>query len=100
MLVALAPRAARAKRFTLPLARASFHVVDAPLPHPELLAAIPRLRRYARVLAGDWARADDLVQETLARAWEKRRLLTTLSNRDSDSVNRVVRESDSSKWPS
>jgi RNA polymerase sigma-70 factor (ECF subfamily) len=74
MLVALAPRAARAKRSTLPLARASFHVVDAPLPHPELLAAIPRLRRYARVLAGDWARADDLVQETLARAWEKRRL--------------------------
>ena len=74
MLVALAPRAARAERSTLPLARASFHVVDAPLPHPELLAAIPRLRRYARVLAGDWARADDLVQETLARAWEKRRL--------------------------
>jgi RNA polymerase sigma-70 factor (ECF subfamily) len=74
MLVALAPRAARANRSTLPLARASFHVVDAPLPHPELLAAIPRLRRYARVLAGDWARADDLVQETLARAWEKRRL--------------------------
>lgn len=46
----------------------------APLPHPELLAAIPRLRRYARVLVGDTARADDLVQDTLARAWEKRRL--------------------------
>ena len=46
----------------------------APLPHPELLAAIPRLRRYARVLTGDVARADDLVQDTLARAWEKRRL--------------------------
>ena len=46
----------------------------APLPHPELLAAIPRLRRYARVLVGDVARADDLVQDTLARAWEKRRL--------------------------
>ena len=45
-----------------------------PLPHPELLAAIPRLRRYARVLVGDAARADDLVQDTLARAWEKRRL--------------------------
>src|SRR5947199_5866910 len=46
----------------------------APLPHPELLAAIPRLRRYARVLTGETTRADDLVQETLARAWEKRRL--------------------------
>ena len=49
-------------------------MADAPLPHAELLAAIPRLRRYARVLTGDAARADDLVQETLARGWEKRRL--------------------------
>jgi RNA polymerase sigma-70 factor (ECF subfamily) len=47
---------------------------DAALPHPELVAAIPRLRRYARVLTGDASRADDLVQDTLARAWEKRRL--------------------------
>ncbi len=47
---------------------------DPPLPQPDLLAAIPRLRRYARVLTGDSTRADDLVQETLARAWEKRRL--------------------------
>lgn len=44
------------------------------LPHPDLVAAIPRLRRYARVLTGDATRADDLVQDTLARAWEKRRL--------------------------
>ena len=44
------------------------------LPHPELVAALPRLRRYARVLTGDLHRADDLVQDTLARAWEKRRL--------------------------
>ena len=47
---------------------------EPPLPHPDLLAAIPRLRRYARVLTGDPTRADDLVQETLARGWEKRRL--------------------------
>ena len=49
-------------------------VGDPPLPQPDLLAAIPRLRRYARVLTGDANRADDLVQDTLARAWEKRRL--------------------------
>jgi RNA polymerase sigma-70 factor, ECF subfamily len=44
------------------------------LPHPDLVAALPRLRRYARVLTGDVNRADDLVQDTLARAWEKRQL--------------------------
>jgi RNA polymerase sigma-70 factor (ECF subfamily) len=32
---------------------------------------IPRLRRYARALTGDAALADDLVQDTLARAIEK-----------------------------
>jgi RNA polymerase sigma-70 factor (ECF subfamily) len=44
------------------------------LPNPDLVVALPRLRRYARVLTGDVHRADDLVQDTLARAWEKRRL--------------------------
>ena len=43
-------------------------------PIPTWLPRIPRLRRYARVLTGDAKRADDLVQDTLARAWEKRRL--------------------------
>jgi RNA polymerase sigma-70 factor (ECF subfamily) len=47
---------------------------DGALPHPDLVAAIPRLRRYARALTGETSRADDLVQDTLARAWEKRRL--------------------------
>jgi RNA polymerase sigma-70 factor (ECF subfamily) len=32
---------------------------------------IPRLRRYARALTGDRAAADDLVQDTLERAWNK-----------------------------
>ncbi len=38
-----------------------------------LLAEIPRLRRYARALVGDRAAADDLVQDTLERAWSRRR---------------------------
>lgn len=32
---------------------------------------VPRLRRYARALTGDRHRADDLVQDTLERAWSK-----------------------------
>ena len=44
------------------------------LPQSDLAAAIPRLRRYARVLTGNPTRADDLVQDTLTRAWEKRHL--------------------------
>ena len=37
----------------------------------QLLEHIPALRRYARLLAGDAARADDLVQDTLERACRK-----------------------------
>ena len=36
-----------------------------------LIELIPRLRRYARALVGDRATADDLVQDTLERAWSK-----------------------------
>ena len=36
-----------------------------------LVDLIPRLRRYARALVGERAGADDLVQDTLERAWIK-----------------------------
>ncbi len=39
-----------------------------------ILAEIPRLRRYARALLGDRAAADDLVQDTLERAWSRHAL--------------------------
>ncbi len=38
-----------------------------------LVAAIPHLRAFARSFANDTARADDLVQETLVKAWNGRR---------------------------
>lgn len=38
--------------------------------HP-IVSHIPRLRRYARALANDRYLADDLVQDTLERAWNK-----------------------------
>jgi RNA polymerase sigma-70 factor (ECF subfamily) len=40
----------------------------------EIEALIPRLRRFARALAGGRDAADDLVQDTLERAWAKREL--------------------------
>jgi RNA polymerase sigma-70 factor (ECF subfamily) len=39
-----------------------------------IIACIPRLRRYARALVGRRDEADDLVQDTLERAWSKLRL--------------------------
>ncbi len=36
-----------------------------------ILAELPRLRRYARAMVGDRAAADDLVQDTLERAWSQ-----------------------------
>ena len=40
----------------------------------QLLIWVPRLRRYARALAGNQNDADDLVQDTLERAWQKSEL--------------------------
>lgn len=38
----------------------------------QMVACIPRLRRYAYVLLGGSGAADDLVQDTLERAWAQR----------------------------
>ena len=46
----------------------------------QLIEQIPRLRRYARALTRDAVRADDLVQDTLERAWTKRGLWRRGSN--------------------
>jgi RNA polymerase sigma-70 factor (ECF subfamily) len=64
---------------------------------------IPRLRRYARALTRDAARADDLVQSCLVRAiakehlWEPRTdlrawLFTILHNQNVNDIRRSVRE--------
>lgn len=46
----------------------------------DFIQFIPRLRRYARALTGDRARADDLVQDTLERALVKYHLWQPGSN--------------------
>ena len=66
-------------------------------------AEIPRLRRYARALTRDVARADDLVQSCLTRALAKQHLwqagtdlrawlFTILHNQHVNDVRRSVRE--------
>src|SRR5437762_8773982 len=68
-----------------------------------LEAEIPRLRRYARALTRDVARADDLVQSCLTRAIAKQHLwqpgtdlrawlFTILHNQQVNDVRRSVRE--------
>jgi RNA polymerase sigma-70 factor (ECF subfamily) len=69
----------------------------------ELEHQIPKLRRYARALTHDAARADDLVQDTLCRALSKSHLwqegtnlrawlFTILHNQHVNGVRRTVRE--------
>ena len=66
-------------------------------------AELPRLRRYARALARDAARADDLVQSCLTRAVAKQHLwqegtdlrawlFTILHNQHVNDVRRSARE--------
>src|SRR5579875_2835192 len=68
-----------------------------------LEAEVPRLRRYARALTRDAARADDLVQNCLLRAVAKKHLwqdgtdlrawvFTILHNQHVNDVRRAVRE--------
>lgn len=47
--------------------------------HP-IVAQIPHLRRYARALIGDRALAEDLVQDSLERAWSRFHLWREGSN--------------------
>ena len=74
-----------------------------PFSATRLLAELPRLRRYARILIDDPERADRLVEETLARARQMQnessmeptrstQLLALLRavNADSDSTGRIV----------
>ena len=44
---------------------------DADVNPERIVEHVPRLRRYARALLGDRYAADDLVQDTLERAWNK-----------------------------
>lgn len=37
----------------------------------QLIACIPRLRRYARAMVGNRGDADDLVQDTIERGWSR-----------------------------
>ena len=65
---------------------------------------IPRLRRYARALTRNRDRADDLVQDTLSRAFDKEQLwqagtnlgawlFTIMHNQNVNNVRRDARES-------
>lgn len=54
------------------------------------LVHIPRLRRYARVLAGDAVLADDLVQDTLERACQKWALWRAPANASAEQTQKAL----------
>jgi RNA polymerase sigma-70 factor (ECF subfamily) len=71
--------------------------------HRRLEQEIPRLRRYARALTRNAPRADDLVQETLARALRKEHLwqpgtnlrawlFTIMHHQNVNEVRRAIRD--------
>ena len=71
--------------------------------HRRLEGEIPRLRRYARALTRNAVRADDLVQDTLARALRKEHLwqpgtdllawlFTIMHNQNVNEVRRAMRD--------
>ena len=46
----------------------------------DMVAALPHLRAFATSLCGDRERADDLVQETILKAWDNRASFTVGTN--------------------
>jgi len=46
----------------------------------DMVAALPHLRAFATSLCGDRERADDLVQETILKAWDNRSSFTVGTN--------------------
>jgi RNA polymerase sigma-70 factor (ECF subfamily) len=52
---------------------------DGPLA-ADVVAAVPHLRAFATSLCGDRDRADDLVQETILKAWDNRESFTAGTN--------------------
>lgn len=56
-----------------------------------VIAHVPRLRRYARALLGDAARADDLVQDTLERACQKWALWRAPAASSAEDVQKALR---------
>jgi RNA polymerase sigma-70 factor (ECF subfamily) len=93
------------RRYKEAAARNTAAIAGMPTPFnaTRLLAELPRLRRYARILTDDPERADRLVEETLARARQMQdestmeptrstQLLALLRavNADTDSTGRMV----------